>query len=58
MGWEIEAQLTLDDGHEVKAILSREQYDKLNLKQEQRVYIKPKAAKSFPHINDVVGATV
>jgi sulfate transport system ATP-binding protein len=58
LGWEIEAQLQLDDGHEVKAILTREQYDKLKLKPEQRVYVKTKSAKSFPLTSDVVGATV
>ena len=48
LGWEIEAELTLDDGNEVKAILTREQFNELNLKPEQRVYIKSKKAKSFP----------
>jgi sulfate transport system ATP-binding protein len=58
LGWEIEVQLQLDDGHEVKAILTREQYDQLKLKPEQRVYVKSKDAKSFAHTSDVVGATV
>jgi sulfate transport system ATP-binding protein len=48
LGWEIEVQLKLDDTHEVKAILTREQFDQLNLKPEQRVYVKSKDAKSFP----------
>jgi len=48
LGWEIEAELSLDDGNEVKAILTREQFNELNLKPEQRVYIKSKKAKSFP----------
>ena len=48
LGWEIEVQLKLDDAHEVKAILTREQFNQLNLKPEQRVYVKPKDAKSFP----------
>jgi sulfate transport system ATP-binding protein len=56
LGWEIEAQLQLEDGHEVRAILTRERFNELNLKPEQRVYIKPIKAKSFPHISDVVGA--
>ncbi len=56
LGWEIEAQLQLDDGHEVRAILTRERFNELNLKPEQRVYIKPIKAKSFPNISDVVGA--
>lgn len=56
LGWEIEAELTLDDGQAVKAILTRERYDQLNLKPEQQVYVKPKDAKSFPSRSDVAGA--
>lgn len=56
LGWEIEVQLKLDDAHEVKAILTREQFKQLNLKPEQRVYVKPKDAKSFPLRSDAVGA--
>ncbi len=56
LGWEIEVQLKLDDAHEVKAILTREQFNQLNLKPEQRVYVKPKDAKSFPLKSDAVGA--
>jgi sulfate transport system ATP-binding protein len=58
LGWEIEAELKLDDGHQVKALLSRERFDQLNLKLEQRVYIKPKEAKSFPFRNDAIGSRV
>jgi sulfate transport system ATP-binding protein len=58
LGWEIDVQLRLDDGHEVKAILSREQYDKLALKPEQRVFVKPKAARAFAHTSEVVGANI
>lgn len=58
LGWEIEAELTLEDGQEVKAILTREQYDKLQLKPEQRVYVKPKKAKSFPLTRDTIGLAV
>ena len=56
LGWEIEVQLKLDDAHEVKAILTREQFNQLNLKPEQRVYVKSKDAKSFPLRSDAVGA--
>jgi sulfate transport system ATP-binding protein len=58
LGWEIEAQLQLEDGHEIRAIISRERFDQLKLKAEQRVYIKPKVAKSFANTSDVVGAAV
>lgn len=60
LGWEVEVQLNLDDGHEVKAILTREEYDKLQLRPQQRVYVKPKTARSFPVTltHEVVGATL
>ncbi|CCH67915.1 Sulfate and thiosulfate import ATP-binding protein CysA [Richelia intracellularis HH01] len=48
LGWEIQAELYLDDGQEVTAHLSREKFDQLNLEPKQRVYVKPKDAKSFP----------
>ncbi|MFM7447797.1 MAG: sulfate/molybdate ABC transporter ATP-binding protein [Leptolyngbyaceae cyanobacterium] len=48
LGWEIQAELTLDDGQVVTAHLSRERFDQLKLEPQQRVYVKPKEAKSFP----------
>jgi sulfate transport system ATP-binding protein len=48
LGWEIQTQLTLDDGQAVTAHLTREQFNELKLEPQQRVYIKPKKAKSFP----------
>lgn len=58
LGWEIDVLLELDDGHEVKAILSREQFDKLKLEAGQRVFVKPKSAKSFPSATERVEAFV
>jgi sulfate transport system ATP-binding protein len=48
LGWEIQAELTLDDGQIVTAHLTRDRFDELNLEPQQRVYVKPKDAKSFP----------
>ncbi|CAA9584866.1 Sulfate and thiosulfate import ATP-binding protein CysA [uncultured Synechococcales cyanobacterium] len=48
LGWEIQAELILDDGQVVTAHLTRERFDQLNLEPQQRVYVKPKEAKSFP----------
>jgi sulfate/thiosulfate transport system ATP-binding protein len=48
LGWEIQVELTLDDGQVVMANLTRERFDQLNLEPQQRVYVKPKDAKSFP----------
>ncbi len=48
LGWEIQAELMLDDGQVVTAHLTRERFNELNLEPEQRVYVKPKEAKSFP----------
>ena len=48
LGWEIQAELMLDDGQSVTANLTREQFDELKLEPQQRVYVKPKDAKAFP----------
>jgi sulfate transport system ATP-binding protein len=48
LGWEIQAELVLDDGQVVTAHLSRERFDALTLTPQQRVFVKPKDAKSFP----------
>lgn len=48
LGWEIQAELTLDDGQVVTAHLTRERFDELQLEPQQSVYVKPKDAKSFP----------
>jgi sulfate transport system ATP-binding protein len=47
LGWQVRAELKLDDGHVINAVLPRERFDKLNLKPQQQVYIKPKEVKSF-----------
>lgn len=48
LGWEVQAELTLDDGQVVTAHLTRDRFDQLNLQPQQRVYVKPKEAKAFP----------
>jgi sulfate/thiosulfate transport system ATP-binding protein len=48
LGWEIQAELTLDDGQVIAAHLTRDRFDELNLQPQQRVYIRPKGAKAFP----------
>lgn len=48
LGWEIQAELTLDDGQIIMAHLTRERFDELQLQPQQKVYIKPKDAKAFP----------
>jgi sulfate/thiosulfate transport system ATP-binding protein len=48
LGWEIQAELMLDDGQAMVAHITRDRFDELNLIADQRVYIKPKEAKSFP----------
>ena len=39
LGWEIQAELTLDDGQVVTAHLTRERFDELQLEPQQRVYV-------------------
>lgn len=48
LGWEVQAELTLEDGQVVTAHLSRERFDQLRLEPQQKVYVKPKDAKAFP----------
>lgn len=48
LGWEIQAELILDDGQVVTANISREKFDQLQLNTQQQVFVKPKDAKSFP----------
>ncbi|MBD2678152.1 MULTISPECIES: TOBE-like domain-containing protein [Nostoc] len=48
LGWEIQVELTCDDGQVVTAHLTRDRYNQLELEPKQRVYVKPKDAKSFP----------
>jgi sulfate/thiosulfate transport system ATP-binding protein len=47
LGWEVQAELTLDDGQVVMAHLTRDRFDELKITPDQRVYVKPKEAKSF-----------
>ncbi|MDZ7959293.1 MAG: TOBE-like domain-containing protein [Aulosira sp. DedQUE10] len=48
LGWEIQVELNLDEGQVVMAHLTRDRFKELQLEPEQRVYVKPKDAKSFP----------
>jgi sulfate/thiosulfate transport system ATP-binding protein len=48
LGWEVQVELTLDDGQTFTAHLTRERFDELQLEPQERVYVKPKDAKSFP----------
>ncbi|KZL50447.1 sulfate ABC transporter ATP-binding protein [Nodularia spumigena CENA596] len=48
LGWEIQIELTLDDGQVVAAHLTRDRFNELQLEPQERVYVKPKDARSFP----------
>ncbi|MBD2136117.1 sulfate/molybdate ABC transporter ATP-binding protein [Anabaena sp. FACHB-1237] len=48
LGWEIQVELALDDGQTMTAHLTREKFDELKLEPQERVFVKPKDAKSFP----------
>jgi sulfate transport system ATP-binding protein len=47
LGWEVQAELVLDDGQVLTAHLTRERFNELNLQPQQNVYIEPKDTKSF-----------
>ncbi|GET36173.1 sulfate/molybdate ABC transporter ATP-binding protein [Microseira wollei] len=48
LGWEIRVELVLESGQQVNAYLSREAFQKLQLKPDRRVYVQPKNVKIFP----------
>ncbi len=48
LGWEVQAELALDDGQIVMAHLTRDRYDQIKIQPQQRVYVRPKEAKAFP----------
>ncbi len=48
LGWEIQAELVLDDGQVVTAHLTRDRFDELQLKDQQRVFVKPRGVNAFP----------
>lgn len=48
LGWEIQVELALDDGQTMTAHLTRDKFDELKLEPQERVFVKPKDAKSFP----------
>lgn len=48
LGWEVQAELSLEDGQVVNAVLPRERFNELDLKSQQQVYLKLKDAKAFP----------
>lgn len=56
LGWEVEVQLSLKDGQEITAYLTREDLDRLQLQPQQRVYVKLKKAKSFAQSLDSLQA--
>jgi sulfate/thiosulfate transport system ATP-binding protein len=47
LGWEIRVELLLKSGEVVNAHFTREVFDQLQIKESQRVYVKPKQAKVF-----------
>jgi sulfate/thiosulfate transport system ATP-binding protein len=47
LGWEIQAELALEGDYTFTVNLTREEFNRLNLRSDQRVYVKPKEAKSF-----------
>jgi sulfate/thiosulfate transport system ATP-binding protein len=48
LGWEVQVELTCDDGQVVMSHIPREKFDLLQLAPQQRVYLSLKDAKSFP----------
>ncbi len=51
LGWEIQVELSLKDIEIIIAHLSREQFNELNLKVGQSVFVKPRKSKFFAEAN-------
>jgi sulfate/thiosulfate transport system ATP-binding protein len=49
LGWEVQVELLLPDGQRVAAHFNREQFDELDIKVGQQVFVKPKSTKVFSH---------
>lgn len=47
LGWEIEVELSLKDNHALTAYLTRDEFDQLQLRSQQRVHIRPKKITAF-----------
>lgn len=50
LGWEVEVELSLKEGQEVTAYLTRERLEQLQLQSQQRVYIQPRKVKAFSSV--------
>ncbi len=50
LGWEVKVELSLKDGQEVTAYITRETLDRLQLTSAQKVYIKPRKALAFASV--------
>jgi sulfate transport system ATP-binding protein len=48
LGWEVQVELTLDDGQKMMAHLTREVFANLGIILQQEVFIKSKDTRSFP----------
>jgi sulfate transport system ATP-binding protein len=48
LGWEVQAEVCLEDGQILNVHVSREQFRQLGLEPGQLVYVRPRRAQSFP----------
>jgi sulfate/thiosulfate transport system ATP-binding protein len=48
LGWEVIVEVRLESGELITANLSRDRFNQLELRADQRVYLKPKSVKTFP----------
>ncbi len=51
LGWEIHVELLLQSGEQMSAHLGRSDFDALQVKPGQQVYVKPKQVKSFSEMS-------
>jgi sulfate transport system ATP-binding protein len=48
LGWEVQAEVVLDDGQVLTAHLTRDRFHDLNLQPQQKVFVRPRDARAFP----------
>ncbi|AFY69864.1 sulfate ABC transporter, ATPase subunit [Thalassoporum mexicanum PCC 7367] len=48
LGWEVQAEVVLDDGQVLTAHLTRDRFHDLNLQPRQTVYVRPRGVRAFP----------
>jgi sulfate transport system ATP-binding protein len=55
LGFEVRVQLELNDGHRLWSQITRDDLDRLGLRQRQRVFVEPRRAHTFAELEEIHG---